>query len=62
MAGLPVLSGAVQLTDRLSVVPSTASTVGGASVAGGHLVHVGHGHGDGLVGRQRGGRPSPRWR
>ena len=35
MLGLPVLSGAVQLTDRLSLLPSTAETVGAAGAEGG---------------------------
>ena len=35
MSGLPLLSGAVQVTSRLSVVPETAETVGSAGAEGG---------------------------
>ena len=39
MAG-PVLSGAVQLTSRLSVVPAVGSTAGAAGAAGGSATSV----------------------
>ena len=40
MAGRPVLSGAVQLTSRLSDVPAVALTVGASGASGGSATSV----------------------
>ena len=40
MSGLPVLSGAVQITDRLSLLPVTGVTVGAPGADGGSSTSV----------------------
>ena len=40
MSGLPVLSGAVQLTERLVLLPETGETVGGSGANGGSFTSV----------------------
>ena len=40
MSGLPVLSGAIQRTERLVAVPATAETVGAAGAKGGSSTSV----------------------